>query len=197
MEIEERENKIMKMNNEDLNNYMFINNFYKRSMVCTGSCGVTMKYVKCSNYVDDFCWRCVSKGCTNYGKRESIRQGSFFESLGKDIHVIIKVILRWSGKQNQISILKTVAISKPLIRKVFKMLIQKMNLSNEMGRKLGGPGTVVQADETMMNFKCKSHRGRSPENKTYALCIVECAPHITRVWAQTIPNKKSKLYCLL
>ncbi|KCZ77920.1 hypothetical protein H311_01063, partial [Anncaliia algerae PRA109] len=36
-----------------------------------------------------------------------------------------------------------------------------------------GPGSIVQIDETMMNFKCKSHRGRSTLNKTDALVIIE------------------------
>ena len=31
---------------------------------------------------------------------------------------------------------------------------------------MGGPGKIVQIDETMLNYKAKSHRGRSPSNKT-------------------------------
>ena len=49
-------------------------------------------------------------------------------------------------------------------------LIPKPDFSE---RKLGGPGKNVQIDETMLNYKCKSHRGRSPTNKTDALCIIE------------------------
>ncbi|KCZ79051.1 hypothetical protein H312_03560 [Anncaliia algerae PRA339] len=41
--------------------------------------------------------------------------------------------------------------------------------SNFESNKLGGPGFVVQIDETMLNFKCKSHRGRTANNKTDAL----------------------------
>jgi transposase-like protein len=82
-----------------------------------------------------------------------------------------------------------VSISKPTYQKIMHELHIKMGTSNLQSRKLGGPGTIVQIDETMMNFKCKSHRGRSPNNRTDCLCIVECAPTITRVWAQTIPDK--------
>ncbi|MGL5707435.1 MAG: transposase [Aeromonas sp.] len=57
--------------------------------------------------------------------------------------------------------------------------------------KLGGPGKVVQIDETMLNFKCKSHRGRSPKNRTDALCIVEVSSGIQRVFATIIPDKKA------
>ncbi len=55
--------------------------------------------------------------------------------------------------------------------------------------KLGGSYMVVQIDETMMNFKVKSHRGRSPTNRTDALCIVEIYEGITRAFATVIPNK--------
>ena len=45
-----------------------------------------------------------------------------------------------------------------------------------------------------MNFKCKSHRGRSPLNRTDALCIVEVDSegHISRAFAKVIPNKKAE-----
>jgi len=56
---------------------------------------------------------------------------------------------------------------------------------------LGGPGRIVQVDETMLNFKVKSHRGRSSTNHTDALCIVEVRNGIERVYARTIPDKKA------
>ncbi|KCZ81104.1 hypothetical protein H312_01470 [Anncaliia algerae PRA339] len=31
--------------------------------------------------------------------------------------------------------------------------------------KLGGLGVIIQADETMLNYKCKFHRGRSSINR--------------------------------
>lgn len=44
----------------------------------------------------------------------------------------------------------------------------------------------------MLNFKAKSHKGRSTLNKSDALCIVEIDGGIKRVYAQTIPNKKQE-----
>ncbi|KCZ80046.1 hypothetical protein H312_02564 [Anncaliia algerae PRA339] len=43
----------------------------------------------------------------------------------------------------------------------------------------------------MLNFKCKSYRGRSPENRTDALVIVECTDKIDHVFAKVIPNKEA------
>ena len=66
-----------------------------------------------------------------------------------------------------------------------------MPLSDFQNDKLGSADCHVKIDETMMNFKIKSHRGRAPSNKTDSLCIVECNPNITRVYARVIPDKKA------
>ena len=42
----------------------------------------------------------------------------------------------------------------------------------------------------MLKYKCKSHRGRSPNNKTDALCSVEVTNGITHAFATVIPDKK-------
>ena len=57
--------------------------------------------------------------------------------------------------------------------------------------KFGGYGNIVQIDETMLNYKCKSHRRRSSSNRTDALCIVEVRHGIKRAYACIIPNKES------
>jgi hypothetical protein len=47
--------------------------------------------------------------------------------------------------------------------------------------KLGDPGVIVKLDETMLNFKRKSHRGSAYTNKTDAFCIVEYKGYNTRI----------------
>ena len=68
-------------------------------------------------------------------------------------------------------------------------LFNHLQLKEPISVKFGGPDKHVQIDETMLNYKCKSHRGRSPTNRTDALCIVEYNGKITRVFACVIPNK--------
>ena len=83
-------------------------------------------------------------------------------------------------------------VSSNSINKVLLKLKSLVSVLNFSACKLGGPGYSVQVDETMMNFKCKSHRGRSSTNKTDALCMVEVDQdgHITRSFAKVIPNKR-------
>ncbi|KCZ78978.1 hypothetical protein H312_03640, partial [Anncaliia algerae PRA339] len=68
-----------------------------------------------------------------------------------------------------------------------KNLFPQPNFNNN---KLKGPGLHVEIDETMLNFKCKSHRGRSPHNRTDALVIAEVLSNkISRVFATIISDK--------
>ncbi len=46
----------------------------------------------------------------------------------------------------------------------------------------------------MLNYKCKSPRGRSPSNRTGALCIAEVDTIIIRAFVVVIPNKKNYNY---
>jgi hypothetical protein len=65
-----------------------------------------------------------------------------------------------------------------------------MPIPDFSNNKLGGPGVLVEIDETMLNYKCKSHRGRSTENKLDALVIAEVFnSSVTRVFATVIENK--------
>ncbi|KAM0684905.1 hypothetical protein COBT_003886, partial [Conglomerata obtusa] len=47
-----------------------------------------------------------------------------------------------------------------------------------------------QIDETMLNYKAKSHRGRSSHDKTDKPCITEVDGKIARVFATIISDKK-------
>ncbi|KCZ79519.1 hypothetical protein H312_03092 [Anncaliia algerae PRA339] len=56
---------------------------------------------------------------------------------------------------------------------------------------LGGSSTIVQIDETMINYKCKSYRDRSPLNKTDALCNVDSLTKLPKLMQQRYLIKKS------
>jgi hypothetical protein len=45
----------------------------------------------------------------------------------------------------------------------------------------------------MLNFSCKSHRGRSTTNRTDAIVLVEVRDGVVqRVWAEVILNKRKE-----
>lgn len=147
--------------------------------------------VKSNKNIDGMSWRCINKLCTKYKVYFSIRKNSFFDKFSTSLRIIFKILLKYACKQQVYTIVESLDINAKTVEKIIIHLISfipKPDFSND---KLGGPGVIVQVDETMFNYKCKSHRGRSPANRTDALCIVEVNRIITRAFACVIPNKKS------
>ncbi len=68
--------------------------------------------------------------------------------------------------------------------KVHKTIQKLKGLIPESGSstdKLDGIESIVQIDETMLKYKCKSHRGKSSTKRTDSLVIVEFRNNITKV----------------
>ncbi|KAG0442783.1 hypothetical protein DMUE_0007 [Dictyocoela muelleri] len=81
-----------------------------------------------------------------------------------------------------------------MLRTVYRVISEFNKLipvENFLNNKMGGPGRLIQIDETMLNFKAKSHRCRSPSNRTFAICIVETSNNIIKAFAKITPNKKA------
>ncbi|KAG0420909.1 hypothetical protein DMUE_6324, partial [Dictyocoela muelleri] len=146
--------------------------------------------VKYQRNKDDVAWRCLNKHCQNYKKYLSVRLNTFFSFSSADLRQIFKIVIKYAVRAPLYSIKlhfnkKTRFIDK-VIHKIVD-IIPEVDFKND---KLGGAGRIVQIDETMLNYKCKSHRGRSPLNKTDALCIVEIEGRIIRAFATIIPDKR-------
>lgn len=192
MENERREEFFIKATPIQILSEMWRMNLLKRQLECL-QCSRTMKLSKTLRNIDGFVWRCCNATCENYRVRISVRKGSSLESFKISFKTIIKIFTRWCEDQQQFSILRTIAINKTTYLKVTKMIIEKIKMKTTLNHtKLGGVGQTINVDETMLNYKCKSHRGRSPGNRTDALCIVELDNHITRAFACVIPNKKKE-----
>ncbi|KAG0423585.1 hypothetical protein DMUE_6138 [Dictyocoela muelleri] len=152
-----------------------------------------MKLSKYKRNIDRWAWRCYILSCRNYKKYKSIRIGSFFEGFNISIADILKVIIKRLSGENLTSIVKF--FNSKFERTIWKVLNKFHSIipnANYENARFGGPGFIVQVDETMLNYKCKSHRGRSSSNRTDAICIVECRRGINRAFACTIPNKNAE-----
>ncbi|KCZ80784.1 hypothetical protein H312_01791 [Anncaliia algerae PRA339] len=149
-----------------------------------------LKLVPRKRMTDKFAWRCMTTVCQNYKNYTSIRKYSFFDSLNIKLKDIMLILVKYGSKQQRYQIESSFNYSRKTIEKVLNKLVSIIPKTDFSSNKLGGPGTIVQIDETMLNFKCKSHRGRAPSNRTDSLCIVEINRSITRAYATIIPNKK-------
>ena len=148
-----------------------------------------MTLTKSKQHREGYVWRCKNANCSTKSCKKNIRKGSFFEGLNLDIHLIFKIVAGWCSEQSPHSIIKSLELDPKTIRKVISKFFNHLQLKEPISVKFSGPDKHVQIDETMLNYKCKSHRGRSPTNRTDALCIVEYNGEISRVFARFIPNK--------
>lgn len=190
MNADEMLQKIMSFSQRKLISFMMDNSFLKREQFCVGCCNVC-SFTTYKRNSDHYAWRCMNKICVHRKKYFSIRKDSFFEPLNIDLKTVLRILICYSTRTPRYSIISSIDICEKTIRKVINLLIEKIPVIDFVNDKLGGPGCIVQIDETMLNFKCKSHRGRSPENRTDSLCIVEVRGSITRAFATIIPNKES------
>ena len=110
---------------------------------------------------NSYVWRCSLRKCR---KRISIRHGSFFSRSHLDFSTILYLIHGWIHELPQKYMQMTLKISSPntivdwykFCREVCIDILMKDN------RKIGGPGHVVEIDESKFG-KRKYHKGRRVE----------------------------------
>ncbi|KAG0438993.1 hypothetical protein DMUE_2737 [Dictyocoela muelleri] len=162
----------------------FLQNFY----ICT-YCNNSCNLVPYTRNKDLMAWRCMNRNCKSYKKYVSVRINSFFDTLTADLRFILKIIIKYAAKIPLHNIKDYYKCDPRAIERNIKKLCSIIPEPYFNDNKLGGVGRIVQIDETLLNLKSKSHRGRSASNKSDALCIVEVANKITLVYATIIPDK--------
>lgn len=178
------------LNDSELVTYLMQHNFIKNEANCS-FCGVFMNLRLYAKNKDKYAWRCCNSLCSYHNEYFSIRINSFFEGFKSDIRFIFQVLIKYLTRTQTFAIVDFFRRDKAIIFKIISEFKSRIPAFNYEENKLGGPGVIVQIDETMLNYKCKSHRGRSATNKTDAISIVEVGDRITRAFARVIPNKES------
>lgn len=190
MSLDEFETALIRMNDATILEFLKYQNLIYSGMSCE-NCAASLELKAYKKVKDGLGWRCTNSCCTTYRKFTSIRKGSFFEGLNLSFLAVIKILIRWSCKQSQQTILNSMCIDTRTFKKVINKFLDIVALYDNHIEKLGGPGKIVQVDETGLNFKIKAHRGRAPNNKTDALCIVEFDNYITNAYSCVINDKKA------
>lgn len=190
MTLDDFENALIRMTKEELIAFLQNGNLLKIEMKCNW-CNYALNFIHNDHYKDNYCWRCSNSACFKDRPRLNIRTNSFFININLPLLTIIKILIRWSKDIPQSITINMLGIDHRTYKKVIQKFLSLVGEFNFRSNKLGGPGKIVQIDETGLNFKIKAHRGRAPQNKTDALCIVEYENRITRAFACVIQDKKS------
>ena len=120
----------------------------------------------------------------------SVLKGSFFEQFNIPLRATLGIIAKYANRVPRKAIARILYVSKSSILKVINKLVEILPVVDFSNNKLGGGGKKVHIDETMLNYKCKSHRLRFPTNRTDCLYLVEVGVKIERVFAVCISTKK-------
>lgn len=188
------EHYLFTVEKNELIKQLFQKGFLKKEYNCK-SCLKPCNLNKYKKNQDGIAWRCNYRRCEKFKNYSSIRKDSFFENFNVPIAMILKIVWKIANRNLRNSIYDSFPHKRNTIKKVIFKLMEKIPDPDYSQHKLGGPGVIIQADETMLNFKLKAHRGRSPTNRTDALCIIETNTNgsISKCFATVIPNKSTEV----
>ncbi|KAG0434332.1 hypothetical protein DMUE_5224, partial [Dictyocoela muelleri] len=129
----------------------------------------------------------MSVNCKYYKKYKSIRSGSFFDNSNISIKMVLQIILFYVARMPRSGMINYLNLVRSTILRIINKIVDRIPDPDFSSNKFGGDGKIVQVDETMLNYKIKSYRGKASTNRTDALCIIEFENEIKRVFACIIP----------
>lgn len=164
---------LMSSSQYELINFLIRIRVIKEEMLCS-FCGKNMHLKPTKDCKECYNWRCLNGACCHYQTTKSVKTGSFFESFRSSIRSMMIAIHFYAHLERQIDVINQCGLNKGVIKSMKKTLCSKFkSFFSENPIKLGGPGVIVQVDETKLNFNVKSHWGNTPSNPCWAVCIVD------------------------
>lgn len=121
-------------------------------------CGLVRNLQACNQYSDGYCFRCGT--CR---RRRSIRAESKLENCHLEITTVLKIAVFWANEATVKLTCAMLGIGKATVIRWFKKFRSACSAilhANQQLLQFGGPGQVVQIDETLV-AKAKYNRGHA------------------------------------
>ena len=133
---------------EELFEWLMRNNLLLQVAVCT-NCGELMNLVRRNCAPEGFTWQCVMKDCRK--RRQTIREGSLFERSKIPIWKIMAVLFEWAKGGIGADIAEDVGVDRASVVEWTsvgrRLMVEMLSMS---GQAIGGDGTIVEIDETLV-----------------------------------------------
>lgn len=164
----------------------------KRSLSCV-FCATPMKKTKCDKIKDKEVFKCQFITCEKRRTTRSIRSESFLSDISIELKDVIKVLWKFSNETQVKDIVEEVGCSKNGILHMYVKLrhICTQFIANK-NIQLGGPGAIVQIDESMFRHKPKYHRGRATEKELWVFGIADTRYVPSKIYMEVVENRSAK-----
>ena len=142
------------------------------------ACNHPMTMQARSDITDKFRWRCPDSTCK---KSVSLRSGTFFDQSRLQLRQWI-VLMYWWARQYPVSdAAEEAEVDEKTAIQIYQYcrdICSWRLLNHDSPLMLGGPGVVVQIDESLFRHKPKNHRGRATTNEVwvFGMCDTSSSP---------------------
>ena len=162
-----------------------------RNKLCP-ACNQPMDLQQRSDITDRYRWRCPDSSCK---KSVSLRSGTFFEQSRLHLRQWIVLMYWWSREYPVTNACGEAEVDEKTAIQIYQYcrdICSWRILNHDSSLLLGGPGVVVQIDESLFRHKPKNHRGRATTREVlvFGLCDTSHSPALGVM--STVPNRSAQ-----
>ena len=156
------------------------------------SCNQPMNMQQRSDITDQYRWRCPWSGCK---KSLSLRSGTFFEQSRLQLRQWIVLMYWWACEYPVKDAAEEAEVDEKTAIQMYQYCRDVCSwriLNHDSPLLLGGPGVVVQIDESLFRHKPKNHRGRATSREVwvFGLCDTSYSPALGIMCI--VPNRSAQ-----
>lgn len=190
-EYEEYLRNLLASSETEIYEFLKIKQILKNTIKCL-YCSTNMSVYSCSKLKDGKLFKCINKQCTQFKTTRSIRSESIFYNSNLSFKKLLEILVRFSKEERISSLRKDITISKPSIINFYRKLRNCCERYFERNPvRLGGPGVVVQIDESLFCHKPKYHRGRASQFQTWVFGLVDTSFRPAKGYMVVVENRSA------
>ena len=154
-------------------------------------CRTLMNLTKYSKSKDGYAWKCQDRLCSRNKYTISIKTNTFFDKSKINLKDWLLILYCFAQYMPVAKSAELTAISSKTIGQIYQALRKMM--TNHFDRhpvKLGGPGRIVQIDESCFSHKRKYQRGRAPEKEIWVFGLVDTSYNPAKPFVKVVEKRR-------